>query len=272
MLVMIRGGGDLASGAALRLHRVGMRVLITELAQPLVVRRLVSFAEAVYRGQTAVEEVTARRVKQLSEVEACFEQGTIPVLVDPEADSIAKFSPEVFVDGRMSKRSPEYSLDIAPMVIGLGPGFIAGKNCHAAIETNRGHRLGRVVWDGETLADTGIPESVLDHSEERVLRSPADGTLITHAEICDQLERDQLVAEVGGQRVTAPFRGVLRGILHPGIEVQRGLKIGDIDPRGDPTHCTMVSEKSLAIAGGVLEAILTSSDNRKAFSELHAAG
>lgn len=262
MLVVLRGGGDLASGVALRLHRSGLRVLITELAQPLVVRRLVSFAEAVYRGEISVEGVHARRAQNISQALSTLEMGMIPVLIDPHGACLSELVPSVLVDGRMRKRPPELGMGAASLVIGLGPGFIAGENCHAVIETNRGHRLGYVVWHGAPEADTGIPESVMNQREERVLRAPSDGELVAYAEICEHLEQGQLVARVAGKAVYAPFAGVLRGMLQSGISVYKGLKIGDVDPRDDPSYCSMVSDKSLAIGGGVLEAILSRADLR----------
>jgi len=260
--VLIRGGGDLASGVALRLHRAGISLLIAELPQPLVVRRLVSFAEAVYAGETRVEEVTARLAGDLAEAEALMEAGVIPVLVDPQATLLPQLGPQVLVDARMTKRPPELGLEAAPLVIGLGPGFTAGENCHAVIETMRGHTLGRVIWQGSAIANTGIPGSIHRQKVDRVLRAPADGELIAHAHIGDLLKAGQAVAEVAGQELRAPFDGVLRGLLHPGLQVEKGFKIGDLDPRNEPSYCTLVSDKSLAIGGGVLEAILARPDLR----------
>lgn len=255
--ILLRGGGDLASGVALRLHRAGFRLVITELAQPLVVRRRVAFAEAVFRGETAVEGVVARLANNPGEAQALMEGGLIPVLVDPEIKSLAILAPEVLIDARLIKDSPEYGMQAASLMIGLGPGFIAGENCHAVIETNRGHNLGRVIWQGAPEMDTGIPDTVINRAAERVLRAPVDGILVAHAEIGDHLEPGQMVAEVNGQPVLAPFGGVLRGLIFPGLLVSKGLKIGDIDPRDDPRFCGLVSDKSLAVAGGVLEAILS---------------
>jgi len=256
MLVMVRGGGDLASGVALRLHRAGIRLVITELPEPLVVRRLVSFAEAVYRGETTVEGVVARHVENVNQILNLANTGIIPVIVDPSVESLAELNPQILIDGRMTKITTFYNLDQGIFIVGLGPGFIAGENCHAAIETNRGHTLGRVVWQGTLQADTGVPDSVLDRRTERVLRAPADGKLVTHVEICDHVEPNQLIAQVSAHQIQAPFRGVVRGILHPGVLVRSGMKIGDIDPRDEPAYCRLVSDKSLAIGGGVLEAIL----------------
>ncbi len=262
-IVLIRGGGDLASGVALRLHRSGMQVVITELDQPLVIRRLVSFAEAIYQGETYVEEAPARRVDGVSGIQHSLAERVIPVLIDPECSILNKLQAEksldqisVLVDARMTKRSPELGIDSAPLVLGLGPGFIAGDNCHAVIETNRGHFLGRVIWKGSASDNTGIPEGYGGDFQDRVLRSPADGLFLPEREICDRLNPGDKIAEIDGQAIFAPFKGVLRGLLYPGLYVQQGFKVGDIDPRDDPRYCSLVSDKSLAIAGGVLEAIL----------------
>ena len=264
--ILILGGGDLASGVALRLKRVGINILVSETAQPLAVRRLVSFAEAVYRGLFSVEGVTAQLVQHTNEITSVMLQGDIPVIVDPSYDVIRsqpQLSPVAIIDARMTKRTPEIRMDSAPLVIGLGPGFSAGQNCHAAIETNRGHFLGRVIWDGATEADTGIPGTVAKHQSDRVLRAPVDGLFHSRVDIGHLVRKGQLVASVDDQLIVAPFDGVVRGLLHDGLRVSCGLKIGDIDPRQDPRYASQVSEKSLAIAGGVLEALLTRSDIRR---------
>lgn len=255
--ILIRGGGDLASGAAWRLHRAGFRVVITEIAQPLAVRRLVSFAEAVYRGEISVEGVTAVRAESAAQALDLLAAGHIPVLVDPGARCAEFLRPGVIVDGRMLKHDPGVGIPEAELVIGLGPGFTAGINCHAVIETNRGHSMGRVYWQGGAQADTGVPERVAQFQGERVVRAPCAGVLVGLAEIGDLLILGQPIAEIAGQVVPAPFGGVLRGLLHPGLIVQAGLKIADVDPRGDPAYCAHISDKSLAVGGGVLEAILS---------------
>jgi xanthine dehydrogenase accessory factor len=256
-IVLIRGGGDLASGVAVRLHRAGLAVVITELARPLVVRRSVAFAEAVFAGQARVEEVTGRLAAHPQAVMDILAQGEVAVLVDPTAQSRLALLPLVLVDGRMTKRAPELAHAAAELVIGLGPGFIAGENCHAVVETQRGHRLGCVYWAGAAQPDSGIPEQVANHSTDRILRAPAAGRLEALSEIGEHVEAGQIVARVAGIPVPAPIRGVLRGLVYPGLEVWPGLKIGDIDPRDDPAYCHLVSDKSLAVAGGVLEAILS---------------
>jgi xanthine dehydrogenase accessory factor len=261
-LIVIRGGGDLASGVALRLHRAGLNLLITERQQPLAVRRLVSFGEAIYRGQFTVEGVTARFVNKTMEVPEIIQRREIPVLTDPNCESILSpgspfHEPLVLIDARMTKQPPELGLEVASLVIGLGPGFVAGQNCHAAIETNRGHYLGRVIWQGAPEADTGIPGTVARHQEDRVLRAPIDGKFSAKVEIGSLIKSEQLIAEVSGKPIIAPFDGILRGLIHDGISVQQDTKVGDLDPRSDSRFATLVSEKSLAVGGGVLEALLT---------------
>ena len=257
-IILMRGGGDLASGVALRLHRVGLTPIITELPQPLTVRRLVSFSSAVFEGQVDVEGVVAQRVDSVAEALAVLEQGQIPVLVDP--DCVVRFAPELdahtLIDARMTKKPPDLGIDAASLVVGLGPGFHARANCHAVIETNRGHALGRVIWEGKAQADTGIPGKVAEFRAERVLRAPADGTIKNGLNLGQRVKKDQVLATVNGCSVIAPFDGVLRGLLHDGLPVQLGMKIGDVDPRDDPSYACLVSEKSLAIGGGVLEALL----------------
>jgi xanthine dehydrogenase accessory factor len=236
--------------------------VITELAHPLVVRRTVSFAEAVPEGRAEVEGITAVLVSDPDEARDQIRQGGIPVLVDPELESLTDLHPDVVVDARMRKKPPERGKNLATLVIGLGPGFIAGENCHAVIETNRGHDLGRVLWAGTPQPDTGIPGMVMGVASERVLRAPVDGELVSGAKIGDRVEKGTVIAIVGGQAVLAPFTGILRGLLRPGSPVRKGMKIGDIDPRENPDLVLLVSDKSRAIGGAVLEAILACPDLR----------
>ena len=266
LITLIRGGGDLASGVALRLYRAGLRLIITELPQPLVVRRYVSFAEAVYSGECRVEDVTAVLASDLEHAFKIISAGHIPVLVDPDAGRLSELralqSALVLVEARMTKLPLETSLTSASLVIGLGPGCVAGQNCHAVIETNRGHQLGRVIWEGATESDTGVPDTVLSQGGSRVLRAPGDGHIQTCAQIGEHVQPGQVVAEVDGLPVSAPFAGVIRGLIHSGLQVWSGLKIGDIDPRDDPRFCYLVSDKALAVGGGVLEAVLSTASLR----------
>ena len=264
-LVLLRGGGDLASGVALRLYRAGIKVVITELEQPLAVRRAVSFAEAVYEGQHTVEGVTARRVQQ-DQIPAALEVGNIPVLIDPDAEILlfSHFFP-VVIDARLTKAPPRsLPIDI-PLQIGLGPGFHAGVNCHAAIETRRSHTLGRVYWNASTQPDSGQPEG----DPRRVLRAPNDGVIRGRKRIGEHCEPGELIAEIESldgndpSEIVTPLKGVLRGLIRDGLTVSKGLKIGDVDPRDDPNACFLVSDKALAIGGAVLEAVMTRAEIRK---------
>ncbi len=254
--VLIKGAGDLATGVAYRLHRAGMLVVMTEISRPTAIRRAVAFAQAVYTGLHTVEGITARRVESLEEVLKAWERSEIPVIVDPEARIRESLKPEVVVDAIMAKRNTGTSINDAPIVIALGPGFTAGVDCHAVIETNRGHYLGRVILEGQAQPNTGIPGEVGGESERRILRSPADGIFFPLKEIGDFVQEGETVAEVNGIPIKARLSGVLRGILYPGLEVRQGMKVGDVDPRGIREHCFTISDKSLAVAGGVLEAIL----------------
>jgi len=256
--VVLRGGGDLATGVALRLVRAGVRVIVTELAQPVSVRRAVCFSEAVYEGSWTVEGVTATRCDSLARAEEIAAQSGVPVLVAPSLVSLFGRPLDVVVDARLAKQPPETGRSIAALVIGLGPGFVAGGNCHAVVETKRGHTLGRVYWSGAALADTATPEG----DPRRVLRAPADGRLVGRCEIGDAVRAGQAVADVSGLPVASPFDGVLRGLIRDGTVVSRGLKVGDVDPKGLREHCFLVSDKALAVGGGVLEAILTRADLR----------
>ena len=250
--ILIRGGGDLATGVALRLHRAGLQVLISELPQPLAVRRTVSFAEAVYAGRVEVEGVTAKLIKG-EQISGTLEAGEVPVIVDRDASILTVLPISIVIDARLLKLPPDpLPVDVS-LHIGLGPGFHAGHNCHAVIETRRSHTLGRVYWEGAPQPDSGQPEG----DQLRVLRAPKDGTLISKVEIGDHVDAGQTVAEIADEQIKAFFPGVIRGLIHPGLRVTKGLKIGDVDPCDDPTRCKLVSDKALAIGGGVLEAILS---------------
>lgn len=255
--VLIWGGGDLASGVAVRLHRVGIRILIVETPQPMAVRRTVAFAEAVYAGEIAIEEVCGQLIHSPDEMDACWMAGDIPVLVDPELKLIEEFPPLVLVDARMKKQKGSTLFGDAELVVGLGPGFTGGENCHAAIETNRGHFLGRVYWEGSTQEDTGIPGKVGEYAEERVLHTQVDGQVNACVQIGDWVEQADMIMTVAEHQIRAPFPGLVRGLIHPGLWVPAGTKVGDIDPRPESFRCWTISEKSMAIGGGVLEAILT---------------
>lgn len=252
--VIVRGGGDLATGIIYRLWRVGCRVLSLEVERPLVVRRTVSVAQAVFDGQCHVEEMPVRRISSLDEFGS---RNVISVMVDPYGDSIDAVRPSVLVDATMVKRNLGTHIDMAPLVVGVGPGFTAGVDVHCVVETKRGHYLGRLITEGAAIPNTGIPGMEMGYTTERLLRAPSDGYVAPVGEIGSHVEPGDIVARVTGVPVKANIAGVLRGLIHPSVYVTRGLKIGDVDPRDEYSHCFSITDKALAIAGGVLEALMT---------------
>lgn len=251
--IWIQGAGELASGVALRLVRSGYRVVAAEIDNPLAVRRLVSFSEAVYEGRVDVEGVPGVLV---APDEACFLAGTVNVLVDPYASRLPGLAPQAVIDARMTKRTPEPLPHGGIPVIGLGPGFIAGDTAALVVETHRGARLGEVIDRGCAAVNTGVPGVVGGESARRVVYSPTDGRLAPAVEIGDLVEEGQVLGHVAGQEVTARLSGLVRGLVHPRAELSRGVKVGDIDPRGRAVDAALVTDKALGIAGGVLEALL----------------
>lgn len=256
MLVLIRGAGDLASGVALRLHRCGFPVVMTDLPKPTAIRRTVCFSQAIRFGKTQVEDVEALRCETAWDVKAALDAGKIPVLADPEAACGAWLHPDVLVDAILAKRNLGTKMTDAPLVIALGPGFCAGRDCHAVVETMRGHTLGRVIWDGEPLPNTNIPGLIGGFAGERVLRAPETGIFHQLRDIGATVKEGEAVGEVEGAMMLCMISGVLRGILPDGTPVTKGMKAGDVDPRGNVQNCYTVSDKASAIAGGVLEAIM----------------
>ena len=261
--VLVRGGGDLASGVVFRLHKAGFPVVVTELEQPLLVRRAVSFGNAVYENVVTVEGVTARRTKGMVDIRTCWENDEVPVVVDADATIRHTVNPLILIDARMNKANDGTTMNDAPLVIALGPGYVAGVDCQVVIETMRGHTLGRVINKGSALPDTGIPGKIEGKTDSRVIRAPADGLVRAHASIGDVVVEGDHIATVDSQPVIAPFAGVVRGLVHPSLPVAKGMKIGDLDPRLKPEQCFTISDKSLAIGGGVLEAILNSTTFRQ---------
>jgi len=257
ILIVIRGGGDLASGVAVRLFRAGFSVMILEVDHPTVIRLPVSFARAVYEGKAIVEEIEAVLIPSWEKAKDTIKQGKIPVLIDPKGSCIKKLSPIVLVDAILAKRNLGTKIDQAPLVIGLGPGFTAGEDVEVVIETERGHKLGRVLYQGQAAPDTGIPGEVGGESKRRLLRAPAEGKIIPLRKIEDLVKEGEVIAEVEGIPLKAEISGVLRGLIYPQSWVTRGMKIGDIDPRGIREYCFTVSDKARSIGGAVLEAVCT---------------
>ena len=254
--VLIRGAGEMASGVAHRLVRAHLNVVMTEIAHSLCVRRGVSFCEALFEGTKEVEGVCARCVASPDDVSAAWEQGVIPLLIDPAGNSCAAIKPHVIVDAILAKRNLGTHTGDAPLVMGLGPGFSAGVDVDVVIETNRGHDLGRVIYDGPAAPDTGVPGTIAGVGAERVMRAPREGSFRPITQIGAMVEQGEIVAWVEDQPMATAIPGALRGLLREGVHVQKGLKAGDVDPRGRRENCFTISDKARAIGGGVLEAIL----------------
>ncbi|MGZ4433445.1 MAG: selenium-dependent molybdenum cofactor biosynthesis protein YqeB [Trebonia sp.] len=251
-LVVLRGGGDLATGAAWRLKRAGFGVVVCELDAPLTVRRSVAFSTAVTDGLVLVEGVTAVRAT-VAEAAELARSDQVPVVISP---GLPPLGADVVVDARMAKRLLDTTIGDAPLVVALGPGFTAGRDCHAVVETKRGPQLGRVLWTGSAAPNTGTPGVIGGRGAERVLRAPATGTVRWQARIGQVVETDAVLGTVDGAEVRAPFAGLVRGLLADQTSVPAGLKIGDVDPRTS-TDWQQISDKALAIGGAVLEAVLT---------------
>ena len=256
MFAMIRGAGDLASGIALRLWHSGFDVVMTEIEQPTSIRRTVSFARAVTDMRADVEDVSAQRAENVTHAKELLKRDILPVFVDPECGILSELRPDVLVDAILAKRNLGTKITDAPIVIGVGPGFEAGADCHAVVETMRGHTLGRVIYEGSALANTNIPGLIGGFAGERVLRAPADGIFRAALAIGDTVQAGDIAGYVGGEPMICTIGGVLRGLLADGTTAHKGMKSGDVDPRGKKEYCYTVSDKALAVAGGVLEAIL----------------
>ncbi len=304
-LILIKGAGDLASGVAYRLYRAGFDLVMVEKENPTVVRRGVSFAQAAFDGKTEVEGITCEKTElDPQEISAALDRGVIPLLIDPDLNSLKSLKPTVLIEATLSKKNTGISKDMAEKVIALGPGYRAGIDVHAVIETARGHYLGRTIYQGEAQENTGIPGNIAGYTSERVIRAPGKGRFKTNKQIGDEIETDEIIGYVepvemagstrsaeskesigstgpgsleptgstesakpsapekapGSDLVPIPVKteigGVIRGLLHDGLKVKEGMKLGDIDPRAKVDHCYTISDKALAIAGGVLEAVL----------------
>ena len=251
---MVRGGGEMATAVARLLFLSGMRVVVLEREQPLAVRRLVSFAEAVFAGEVEVEGVGGRRAA-LDDVPP-EPVPWVPVVVDPDGRLLARLAPDVIIDARMAKRGSGARPPGPALVIGLGPGLTAGAEVDAVIETERGPDLGRVLWTGQAEADTSRPSPVLGHTDTRVLRAPRTGAFSGRVALGDLIQAGDVVGEVGGAPVASAIAGLVRGLLHDGVTVEAGIKVGDVDPRGRGVDPARISDKARAVAAGTLEAVL----------------
>ncbi len=260
IIIGIKGAGEMASGVAVRLKRAGFfRIFMMEIDRPLAVRRGVSFCEAIHDSKTLVEGIEAVRTRDKDDILAAWGRGQLAVLVDPGWSILKEIQPQVLIDATIAKKNLGTKREDAPLVIGLGPGFTASVDVDRVIETNRGHDLGRVIENGPAQANTGIPGNIGGHTGDRVLRAPAKGVFYTEHKITDMIRAGDVVCSIAGKDVISKIDGVIRGLIREGSIVSEGLKIGDIDPRGCVEYCTTVSEKSRAIGGSVLEAILGAS-------------
>jgi len=261
MLVLIKGSGDIATGCALRLWRSGFDVVMTDLPLPSSIRRTVCFSEAVRLGETEVEGVRAKRAESPEEARALLALGVLPVIPDPDCACREQLKPDVLVDAILAKVNVGTRMDDAPAVVGVGPGFTVGKDVHAVVETQRGHTLGRVLWTGSAIPNTGIPGNIAGYTSERVMHSTCAGAFHAHREIGDTVKAGEVFADIDGEPQLCKIDGTLRGILPDGFPVPKaGFKCGDVDPRCRLFHCFTVSDKAQAVGGGVLEAVLMLTD------------
>ena len=262
--IWIRGAGDLATGIALRLYRSGFDIIMTDIPVPTTVRRTVAFSPAVYTGETQVEGITGKLCENISMIDTVIESGCIPVIVDPSGEIMKEYKPDIIVDAIIAKTNIGTKITDADIVIGVGPGFEAGVDCHAVVETKRGHNLGRVIWSGSAYPNTGVPGNIGGYTVERIIRATADGVFSAKVNIGDFVKAGDLLAYCDETPVYANIDGIVRGLLQDGVKVKKGMKSGDVDPRAEKEYCFSVSDKASAIGGGVLEAILSKISGRRA--------
>lgn len=261
-LVVVRGGGDIASGTIQKLHRSGFKVLVLEVSNPTSIRRTVCFSEAIYEGQITIEGTTSIYASNIKEVKKAWLKNKIPVVVDPNGLYIDIFKPQILVDAILAKKNLGTTINMADITIALGPGFEAGKDVHAVIETMRGHNLGRIIFEGCALENTGVPGNIAGYSKERVIYSPCAGVTKSVSNIGDIVEANDILAYVNDTEVKATISGLLRGLIRNGSNVPEKFKIADIDPRiSEKQNCYTISDKARSIGGGVLEAILYLKNN-----------
>lgn len=261
--IWIRGAGDLATGIALRFFRSGFDVIMSDIAVPTTVRRTVAFSPAIYEGEAIVEGISGKFCDNISEIDSIIESGAIPIIVDPSGDIMREYKPEVIVDAIIAKTNIGTGINDAKIVIGVGPGFEAGVDCHAVVETKRGHNLGRVIWSGSAYPNTGVPGNIGGYTVERIIRATADGIFKANVSIGDSVKAGDLVAYCDKTPVYAGIDGIVRGLLQDGVKVKTGMKSGDVDPRAQKDYCFSMSDKARAIGGGVLEAVLGLMSSRK---------
>lgn len=256
MIVLIKGAGDLATGIAHRLKKSGFDIIMTEIDKPTTVRRTVAFSQAVFDNEIEIEGIKGVKVNNINEIYKEISKGNIPVIIDEKADIIKELNPKVVVDAIIAKKNLGTSISDAPIVIGVGPGFEAKIDCHLVVETKRGHYLGKVIEKGSAIPNTGVPGNIGGYTKERIIRASNDGKIKPVVAIGDYVKKGDIVAYIDGIEVLAEIDGIVRGMLQEGIDVFKGMKSGDIDPRCEKNHCFTISDKARSIGGGVLEAIM----------------
>lgn len=255
-IVVFRGGGDVATGSIQKLFRTGFKVLVLEMEKPLCIRRYVSSAQAIFDGEVKIEDFVAKKVENIDEIKKCWEDEKVPVFVDPNADIIKELKPLAVVDETLAKRNIGTNKDMAPITIALGPGYVAGIDVDVVIETNRGHDLGRLIFEGPAQKNTGIPGNIKGFTSERILRSPDEGEIEVIKDIGSEVKKGETLAYVNGKEVKSALDGMVRGMIGNGSYVTKELKIGDVDPRVNKRNTKTISDKARLIGGGCLEAIL----------------
>ncbi|WP_252238709.1 selenium-dependent molybdenum cofactor biosynthesis protein YqeB [Clostridium sp. VAP51] len=255
-MIVIKGAGDLATGVATRLKKCGFDIVMTEISQPTTVRRTVAFSQVVYDKKVEVEGITAVLASNKEDINKIVEEGRVAVLVDEKAKIIDEIKPEIIIDAIIAKKNLGTKIDDANIVIALGPGFTAGIDCHCVIETKRGHYLGKAIYKGSAIPNTGVPGEVGGFSKERIIRATTDGKIVPVSKIGDYVKKGDIVAYVNETPIFAKLDGIVRGMLQKDVNVFKGMKSGDIDPRCEKNHCFTISDKARSIGGGVLEAIL----------------
>ncbi|WP_343763914.1 selenium-dependent molybdenum cofactor biosynthesis protein YqeB [Clostridium oceanicum] len=256
-IVIVRGGGDIASGTIYKLYKCGFKILVLESCTPTSIRRNVCYSEAIYSGKVTIENTTAVKINSLDEILSCWKNNEIPIIIDPKGKYINILKPKVLIDAILAKKNLGTKIDMAEITIGLGPGFEAGKDVDAVIETMRGHNLGRVILKGTPIKNTGTPGEIGGYSKERVIYSPSKGIIKNIKEIGDFVLKDETIAYVDNTEIKSKITGLLRGLIRNGSSITKGLKIADVDPREkEIKNCFTISDKARNVAGGVLEAIL----------------
>ena len=261
MMVLIKGAGDLATGIAYRLKKSGFDIVMTEIHKPTTVRRTVAFSQAVFDNEIAIEGIKGVKVNNINEIYEEIREGNIPIIIDEKAEIIKELRPDVVVDSIIAKKNLGTSIEDAPIVIGVGPGFEAKVDCHLVVETKRGHYLGKVIEEGSAIPNTGVPGNIGGYTKERIIRASSNGKIKPVVAIGDFIKKGDIVAYIDGIEVLAEIDGIVRGMLQEGIEVFKVMKSGDIDPRCEKDHCFTISDKARSIGGGVLEAIMYMNNN-----------